>query len=188
MGRILFTIVSCVALYLPAAAFADDLVPLTDTLVAEKVPDGFQAKTEVVENKDAPFKTTITKVGRSHNPNAVSITTGLRGESWSVKDRKDFVRGTIDPLTSAKGFPGGFQVVDKVIPDLDHETFDKPGSFLVVLGNDQGTKLFLYNEIFFTKNSYSIMIVGFKGYDFNRLKKWAKTIKEKEPAGATATP
>ncbi len=110
-------------LLLPRAALADDAVPLTDTLVAAKLPDGYTAKTADIPGESIRIlQTTISKP--TPGPR-VAVETFLVGKSPTAHDRRQFVRGILNSFTASDSALAklGFHVINKVVPDLDTETF-----------------------------------------------------------------
>lgn len=182
MVRTIFASLFCTALLLPRAALAEDSVPLNESLVSAKLPDGFEAKDQYIDAPGVPFKLKITVVACSKPLPRATIESAPEDHPPSTKSRRDFVRGFLHATTADDGTAAkqGLRVVSKVVPDLETETFEKHVPIVIVYVNPKGAKILTYHEVFFADNSYVVSVTGVKGDEFNQLKKWATTVKPKQ--------
>jgi len=176
MSRRIVILCSLFILLTTAAVQGEDSVALGDFLTAAKIPDGYATATRDIKvEKKVLGKMIIVSKGSEASKAVVSIQSELAS---SVPARRAATKAYINVLAST--FTGsGFKIVEKGIPDIEKETFDKPILVDLAFANADGKKVWTHQSIFFTDKGFDVQVIADDADTFASLKKWSMTIKPK---------
>jgi hypothetical protein len=151
-----------------------DSIGLDELLQAAKLPEGYRPATQdlKVADKVAGRMIVIDKPGQVSK---VVVRVELRDLS-AVPARRAAAKAYINSLASSLA-ESGYRLVEKKLPDIGTETFEKPISVELVFANRDGKKPWTREEIFFTDKGFVVQVIAEDADTLVDLTKWAKTIK-----------
>jgi hypothetical protein len=159
-----------------AAAQDGDFITLHEQLVAVKLPKGFQSTTQDIKAGDKIIGNMIV-ISQPDQVSRVIVRIELR-DLTAVPARRAAVKGYVNGFAASLS-DAGYKVVEKHIPDVAKESFDKPISVGAVFADSEGKKLWTHQEIFFTDKGFVVQVIAEDPDTLKSLMKWAKTVKPK---------
>lgn len=93
-------------------------------------------------------------------------------------ERRTAAKGYINGLAQGMA-DGGFKAIEKNIPDIDKNNFEKPLSVSLIFAGPENKKMYINQEIFFTDRGFLIQVISDDPKELAVLTQWAKSIKPK---------
>ena len=152
-----------------ASAFA-----LHDLLVSANLPQGYQATAQDIKQGNTVMGHMILVSKPNQASNAI-VMIEMRDFSPVPARRaaaKAYVNGSASSLRER-----GFKVIEKNIPDMVQESFDKPVTVEVVFADASGKKMWMHHEIFFTDKGFDVAVLADNPGMLQTLTTWAKTVR-----------
>lgn len=162
-------IVSCGGLSVQAA---DDL-PRGELVTSDELPPGYEATENRLEVGGTETYLIAVQNPEQNSKVVVMIETRKISDVDSRRAAtKGYINGNMSVLEKA-----GLKVIERVVPDLNKETFTRPVVVTALFETDDGRKFHLHQQIFFTDIGYAVTVLADDDRQFSQLKRWARTIR-----------
>jgi hypothetical protein len=164
----------------PARSQDEKPFSLHDLLLAAKLPQGYQAKTQSLK-ADGKTLGDLIVVSKPNESSNIIIQIEFR-ELSQLPFRQAAAKAYAN-VFAAKIGKLGYKLVKKSIPDISKESFEKPVSIELIFEDSQGKKLWTHQEIFFTDKGFVASVTATDSDTLATLVVWTKTIKPKQEQG-----
>lgn len=164
-------IVSCGGFSVRAADEAE--LPRGELVKADELPEGYEASEKKLEVDGSVAYILAVQNPEQNSKVVVMIETRKLSDVDSRRAAtKGYINGNASVLEKA-----GLKVLERVVPDLDKETFTRPVVVTALFESEDGRKFRLHQEIFFTDKGFAVTVLADDDRQFSLLKRWARTIR-----------